>query len=206
MATYTQRPRKDGTVAILVQIVRTIDGKRYTESKAFDKRKTAEAWAKNREAKIEREIAAGKAPKKRSARRVTLGDAIDKYIQESMAEVGKTKAQVLRTIRDEYKISEMACEAITAPDIVAFVKELHKRPDLSSAGTALNYLSHLAAIFCIARPMWGFALDAGAMNDARTVCSKMGLTAKSGKRERCPTLAEMDALMTYFTDTSAADP
>ncbi len=100
MATIRERTRKDGSKSYLVQIVRRNPA--YQESRTFDKRKTAQAWAKNREAEIDSEIAAGHAPQKRSAKRVTLGDAIDKYVKESMREIGKTKAQVLKTIRDEY--------------------------------------------------------------------------------------------------------
>lgn len=49
MATLAKRRRKDGATKIMAQIVRTAGGERYTESKTFDKRKTAETWAKNRE-------------------------------------------------------------------------------------------------------------------------------------------------------------
>lgn len=84
---------------------------------------------------------------------MTLGDADDRYIQESRKEMGKTKEQVLRTMRTEYEIASMRCEHIQSPHLVAFAKELHDRPNVGSAATVLNYISHLAAVFAVARPM-----------------------------------------------------
>ena len=43
-----------------------------------------------------------------------MGDAIDKSVVTSMNEIGKTKAQVLRTIQKEYTISEKASDSIKA--------------------------------------------------------------------------------------------
>jgi hypothetical protein len=47
-----------------------------------------------------------------------------------------------------------------------------------------NYLSHLASIFTIARPMWKYPLDRQAMDDAQVVLRKMGIIAKSDERDR----------------------
>lgn len=204
MASIIERTRKDGSKSYLAQIIRRASN--YQESRTFDKRKTAEAWAKNREKEIDIEIAAGRAPKKRSEKRVTLADAIDKYINESMTEIGKTKAQVLRTIRDEYDISQMPCDRIASHDIVAFVKQLHDRPGLNSSSTALNYLSHLSGVFSTARPLWGFQLDAQAMKDAQKACSTMGFVSKPDERTRRPTLDELDKLMTHFQRATESNP
>lgn len=204
MATIVVRTRKDGSTAYVAQITRRAHG--VQESRTFDKEKTAKTWANRREKEIDNEIANGKKPLKSKAKKITLGDAIDRYLADSMVEIGKTKAQVLRTIRTEYKIADMPCGSITSPDIVAFVKELHDRPDLNSPGTAGNYLSHLGAIFDIARPMWGLPLDAGEMKDAARVCKRLGLTARSAERTRRPTLDELDKLLTHFEAASAADP
>lgn len=204
MATIRERTLKDGSKSYLAQITRR--GQMKTETKTFKSRKTAQAWAKKREKEIDADIAAGRTPQKRGAKRVTLGDAIDKYISESMREIGKTKAQVLRTIREEYDISDMACDQIESHHIVSFVKDLHKRPGLTSSATALNYLSHLSAVFATARPMWGYPLDAQAMKDAQTVCATMGFTAKPEERTRRPTWEELDKLMEHFQQATAANP
>ena len=187
----------------MAQIIRR--NPKYQESRTFDKRKSAEVWAKKREREIDADITAGRTPRKLSATKVTLGHAIDKYIAESMAEIGRTKTQVLRTIRDEYKLSDMACDRITSPDIVTFVKELHLRPGLNSLSTAGNYLSHLSGVFSTARPLWGFQLDAQAMKDAQKVCTTMGFISKPRERQRRPSLEELDRLMTLFHRSTEAD-
>ncbi|TDK50432.1 tyrosine-type recombinase/integrase [Antarcticimicrobium luteum] len=206
MATFPPVQRKDGSTGHKAQITRTLpSGKRYTETRSFDKLKTAQAWAKKREAEIDADIAAGREVKKRSEKGVTLGDAIDQYVKESMREIGKTKAQVLKTIRDEYDIANMACDQIESHHIVAFVKELHKRPGLNSPATALNYLSHLSGVFSTARPLWGYPLNSQAMQDAQKVCGTMGFVSKPEERTRRPTLEELDRLMEHFQQATEAD-
>lgn len=204
MATFRERTLKSGKTSVTAQIVRR--NPPYQEARTFDKRKAAENWAKKREKEIDDDIAAGRKVQKRGAKEVTLGDAIDRYITESMREIGKTKAQVLRTIREEYDISNMRCDQITSSDIVAFVKELHNRPGLNSPSTALNYLSHLSAVFADARPLWNLPLDERAMKDALNVCIRHGFVSKSEGRDRRPTLAELDQLMTYFERATEANP
>lgn len=204
MATIAERRRKDGSVSYLAQITRRGHG--HQESRSFDRRKTAEAWAKKREREIDDAIANGRPIMTQTLSNATLGDAIDRYIKDSRKEIGKTKAQVLSTIRKEYDIASMRCDKITSQDIVAFARELHNRPGLDSAATVLNYLSHLSAVFSIARPAHGLQLDKQAMDDAMTVCKKMGFTAKSKKRDRRPSLDELELLLTYFEKRSAHRP
>ena len=61
-----------------------------------------------------------------------------------------------------------------------------------------NYISHLAAVFGVARPAWGYPLDKGAMDDARVVLTKMGMISRSKERDRRPTLDELDKLMKHY--------
>jgi integrase len=59
-------------------------------------------------------------------------------------------------------------------------------------------MSHLGAVFALARPAWGIPLDDQAMRDAVKVCARLGITGKARKRDRRPSLAELDALLTLF--------
>ena len=117
---------------------------------------------------------------------------IDRYIEESVKEIGRTKAQVLATIKN-YEIADLKCSEVASEKLVAFAKELPVQPQ-----TVGNCLSHLASIFTIARPAWGYLLDAQAMEDAFVVAKKLGLTSKRVERDRRPTLAELDLLMHHF--------
>lgn len=203
MATIVERKRKDGSTGYLAQITRR--GYMKSESRTFSKRKDAERWADKREGEIDSDIEAGRKVETRSAKRRTLGDAIDRYIKEDRRGMGDTKAQVLRTIREEYDISKIPCDQITSTDISKFAEELWDRPKVNSPATVNNYLQHLSGVFSVARPMWGFALDEIAMRDAMKALGRLGVRGKAEERNRRPTLEEIDKLMAHFHRSSAHD-
>ncbi len=84
---------------------------------------------------------------------------------------------------------------MTSADIVAFANQLVSKV---TPQTVANYLSHLAAVFAIARPAWGYQLDQKAMKDALVVATRLGITTKSRARDRRPTMDELDKLMMHF--------
>jgi integrase len=129
-----------------------------------------------------------------------LCDVIDRYVAESQRAMGRTKASVLRVIKT-YDIAGMRCSHIGSEDVVAFVQSLPGRP-----ATRQNYLSHLSAIFKLARPAWGYPLNYQAVRDAYMVTGKLGVTGKSRSRTRRPTLEELDRLMAHFGDVQARRP
>jgi integrase len=188
MATIVPRKRRDGSTGYLAQIIIKRQGKvLHQESQTFDRKQAATAWAARRENELRKPGELG--------RRVDdpkLADVIDKYVAQSEKEIGRTKAQVLRKIK-EYDIADMRCSEITSADLISFAQALPVSPQTRS-----NYLSHLAAIFAVARPMWNYPLDQQAIRDAFTVAKRMGITGKGAQRDRRPTLAELDALMEHF--------
>ena len=99
---------------------------------------------------------------------------------------------MLRTIKT-FDIAEMKCSEITSADIVSFAQSLKVAPQ-----TVSNYLSHLAAIFAMARPAWGYPLEQQVIKDAFVLAKKPGITAKGRQRERRPTLAELDRILEHF--------
>lgn len=199
MGTINARKRKDGTTGYTAQILKKQKGKIvHREAKTFDRKQAAEAWVKRRET----ELSEPGALQRVKAPDATLADAIDRYIKESKKAIGRTKAQVLKSIKD-YDIANMDCAAIRSDDIVAFAKELSGQRQPQTVG---NYLSHLAAIFRIARPAWGFQLDQQAMKDAHVVLRDLGTTSKSKERKRRPTLDELDKLMQHFVDRQTRAP
>ena len=159
MGTIVKRSRKDGSVAWLAQIVIKRGGRiLLRENKTFERRSTASAWLKQREEQLgqpgalESELEA----KPNDNRIPKLSDAIDRYIRESNKKIGRTKTQVLKSIKD-YDIADKTCASITSTDIVAFARE--KLETGVQPQTVSNYLSHLGAIFAIARPAWNYPLD-----------------------------------------------
>jgi integrase len=133
---------------------------------------------------------------------VTLADAIDRYIQTSRKGMERTKAQVLRSIKND-EISERRCADISSQDLVEFAERLvtSMQPQ-----TVLNYMSHLASVFAVARPAWSIPLDAQAMADALKVMKRLGLTRKSRERDRRPTLEEIDRIVSHFDDRRKRRP
>lgn len=196
MGTIVTRPRQNGTVAYMAKIILKRDGEIiHRESKTFDRERAAAAWIAKREAELEKPGAIERA--KTSAH--TLADAIDKYVQDSVKAIGRTKRQVLLAIKT-YAIGNLPCDRIASQDIVEFATELSKGRQPQTVG---NYISHLAAVFTVAPAAWGYPLDSQEMVKATVVLKRLGIITRSEQRTRRPTLDELDKLMTYFFERSA---
>jgi integrase len=189
VGTISERPRKDGSIGYNAQIVVQRAGKVHRESKTFDRRPAAVAWIKKRE----RELSEPGALDRKKVEDPTLGDAIDRYVRET-ANIGRSKAQVLRTIRG-MPISELTCSELTNAEMSNFIQELREGRSPATIG---NYVWHLSAVLRDARRGWGWPVNPDAVKDAAYVALKQGAIGKSQRRERLPTLDELDRLMTYF--------
>lgn len=203
MGTIVTRTRRDGKPSYLCQIARKMDGKTVRENRTFRDHKTAKAWLRQREAELDNP----KAFKAATQEVKTLGDAIGRYLEEHGGEIGKTKSACLAAIQ-RHSIAGMACGEVGSEDVVAFARTIHTVTGLANPGPATinNYLSHLASVFAIAQKAWGYPLDQSAMSDATFVLRKQNAIAKSNKRERRPTLAELNAILDFFQDRSARAP
>ena len=199
MGTIVPRKRKNGTTGYTAQIVIKRGGAIvHREAKTFDRNQAASAWIKRRET----ELAVPGAVERAKTSDVTLKKVIGRYLEEATKDFGKTKKQVLNTIM-EHEFAEQLCEAIDSVKIVEFAQSLlaDKQPQ-----TVGNYMSHLAAVFAIARPAWDYPLSQQAMDDAQVVTKRLGVTSKSNQRDRRPTLAELDMYMEHFKDRSIRRP
>jgi integrase len=187
MGTIIPRPRKDGTTGYTAQIVIKRKGNIVRrEAKTFDRKQAAKAWLSRRET----ELAQPGALDQREDPK--LAAVITRYISETKQPLGRTKQQVLSTIK-EHDIAELRCSGIKSSDLIAFAKSLNVQPQ-----TVLNYLSHLGAVFAVARPAWNYPLNQQVMTDAMVVAKRLGLINKSKERDRRPTLDELDSLMEHF--------
>ena len=188
MGSILSRKRKDGTTGHTALIRIKKDGKLiYKETETFDRKPAAEAWLKKRETELALPGALSKPDDP------ILADVIDKYNEEKLKSHGATKKQVLRSIK-AHDIGAMRCSEITSQALVKFAQSIKAQPS-----TVGNYMSHLASIFAVARPAWGYPLDKQAMDDARVVLDKMGNIGRSKERTRRPTLDELDQLMRHYT-------
>jgi len=191
MGTIIPRKRKSGSTGYHAQLVIKRKGAIvHRESRTFDRKQAAAAWLEKRET----ELAKPGALEREKAPDPILAAVLDRYTEESIKDIGRTKTQVLRAIK-RYDIANQKCSTITSVDIIAFANQLVSKV---TTQTVANYLSHLAAVFAIARPAWGYQLDQSAMKDAFVVAKRLGITTRSRTRDRRPTIDELDKLMTLF--------
>ncbi len=187
MGTIISRARKDGSQAHTAQIRIMRNGRTiYSEAKTFDRKQAAQAWMKRREVDLSQPGAL------EQREDPAFRDAIDRYLAESRRAVGRSKAQALRTVKAD-PIASLRCSEVTTEALLAFCGRLTCQPQ-----TIAGYLSHLSAIFAIARPAWSYPLNQQAIKDAFAIGKRLGLTAKSKSRDRRPTLDELDLLMRHF--------
>lgn len=160
----------------------------HTESKTFDRQQAAVIWLKKRES----ELAEPGALEKTRMPDPPLAKVIEHYLKEARRAYGKTKIQVLNTIMQS-DLGKMQCSTIRSTDIMEFAQGLGVQPQ-----TVGNYLAHLASVFAVARPAWGYQLDKTAIDDARLVARRLGVTSRSNQRDRRPSIDELDKLLDYF--------
>lgn len=197
MGTITARKKADGSLSYTAQIRIRRDGKLvHSEAQTFERKPAATAWLRKRE----KELEAPDALERARGSEVTLGRIIGQYVEESKRAIGKTKTQVLQTIIKS-DLAAMPCDRIESRHIVEYLQSFTVQPQ-----TVGNYASHLAAVFAVARPAWGYPLDERAMDDALTVCKRLGVIGRSKQRDRRPTLAELEALLDHFTDRKRRVP
>lgn len=196
MGTIQQRRRKDGSSTYTATIRLKRDGKLVLSlTETFSREAAARAWIAKKEAEAAKPGGIDRL-KQAAPRGETLADAIDQYVKSSIKQIGRTKAQVLTSIKSD-ELAMMACAEITSDALVAFADRLSvgRQPQ-----TVQNYLSHLQAVFAVARPAWGMPLDPRAIRDALLVCKRLGVTSNSAQRGRRPTVDEMDRLMAFFAE------
>lgn len=151
------------------------------ESQTFERRSTPAAWIENREETLARPGALDALKvQPKSKKTPTLGDAIKRYVRESNKQNGQTKTQVLKSIKT-LDIGDVHCDAITSADIVAFAQE--KLDTGVQPQTVSNYMFHLAGVFSIARPKWGYPLNRQAVEDARKVRRRFEGPPRKVRRE-----------------------
>jgi hypothetical protein len=165
---------------------------RHKLSQTFDRETASRHWIKRREGDLRKP---GGLSKLQRTRTVTLAQAIERYIAE-LTQIGRTKAQVLLALL-LHEIAREECSDIGSKHLVDLARDLSsdRKPQ-----TVANNMSHLSAVFFIAKPAWGYERNQTAMQEALVVCKRLRLTAKSSKRDRRPTVEEMDRLMSHVAD------
>ena len=197
MGTIIERDRADGTRTYSAQILRKKAGViLHRESETFERKADAEKWMRNREAALDQpdgiEIAQSPNPKFKLV--------IDQFKADNKRKYGKTQNHLYDAIRDESDLAEMFCADIRAKHIVEYGRALFEAG--RSKSTVAGYISALGSIMKLAKPAWGFRIDATQYAEAVIALTRLEIIGRSNSRDRRPTLDELDRLMTYFVERS----
>lgn len=190
MGAITPRTNKDGSTSYKAQVRIRKGGKvLHQETQTFSREQAAKAWVKKRET----ELADPTGLKKALAEDPPIKELIDRARRETKRKMSKSKLNVLKMI-EAHEFAETKCSQIDSAALVKFVNDLGVSPS-----TGDNYFSHLSSVLKIARPAWGYPVDTQAVEDARIVMRRLGTIARSNKRDRRPTVDEMNRLMEHFS-------
>ena len=97
MGTIIARKRKDRTTAYLAQVlVKRRGAIVHREARTFDRKQAAAAWLEKRESELGKPGALDRV----KVEDLTLAVVIDRYTDELIKKIGRTKAQVLRAIKN----------------------------------------------------------------------------------------------------------
>lgn len=192
MASIEKRTRADGSTAYRVDIRIKRSGRIvHRESRTFDTRAQAKAWSIKREAALQDEgtlqLASSESP--------TVGQMIARYMHESLQEFGRTKREHLKFLANS-STGDWQALKITTSQLVDWVRR--RRLSGTGAATVGNDLIWLGVVFRYGRAAWSLPLDMQVIEDATTLCRAEKLIGKSKRRERRPTLPELETLTEWF--------
>ncbi|MGJ8590227.1 MAG: tyrosine-type recombinase/integrase [Yoonia sp.] len=220
MGTIMKREKKDGSHSYTAIIRKKKKGKVVlTMTETFMSEQSAKRWVKKRESELKTKGAVDKIIHLK--KRKSWSDVIADYCEASPNTFGKTKAANLAYIQrlDFGKISVEDTDAHTffslAKDLLIGVQappadsrkdspeHYTLKPRLPQ--TVNSYMATLRAVVLYGGPISSIAMPIGDFETASRSLSHQGLVARSAKRNRRPTLDEMDKLMAYFYDNYRAD-
>lgn len=193
MGTIVTRTNKKGQERHTAQIRIHKGGLKHTESKTFAKHKDAERWIARREHELEQPGALRKAV----VAGVKVGDLIQRYIDEFVVpgNYGRSKLFDLQKLL-KADIAELPADALQSLDYVQHIRQ--RLGQGVKPQTANNDLVWLRVVMKTARPAWGIDVDLQAIDDATELCRKHKLIQRPQRRDRRPTLDELNKLLDHF--------
>lgn len=196
MPTITVRTRADGTKSYRAAIRLKRKGKLvYSESRTFDRKALAKDWAARRELELQEPGALDKV----RHRGVTIGDLIARYQKEFGSGFGRSKSMDMERLLT-YDLATLDALEVRSQDFVAHVAE---RGKTVLPQTAANDLIWLRGVFRTARSAWGIPAALDELNDAAETCRRERLVGKPRRRDRRPTLSELERLLEYGKRTES---
>jgi hypothetical protein len=159
MAKPQKIKNKDGSVSYRIFVNKTIDGKKYRESKSFSTRPLAQAWADKREAQLERESIHGASSVE------PLRAVMERYQAQFSHNYGRSKNYDVTRLMN-YDIADIPVNRISAKAIIAHCIERNKE---AQPQTVLNDVIWIRTILKTMSAVEGFDYDAGVFEKAMQI-------------------------------------
>lgn len=172
----------------------------HTKCATFSTKKAAQEWART----IERELDELKATGVMQPRDLTLGDLIDRYIEElyPAKRWGRSKSADLAFLRRH--LGHHQAGKLTSYLLTEFFRTRHR----AGAGPVVisSQAGYLVTVLRIAREVWHLDVPLKAAEAARLALSTAGIIAKSKSRDRRVSDGELAELFAYFRDRPSTVP
>ena len=181
-------------VRYCAEIVIRKDGRTlHRESKSFKRRTQAIQWSDRREA----ELKVNGLPKK--GQDYTLAQLIESYMSDfgDKVRMGRTKQSDLNKIKT-YEIASKIISTLTSADYIRHIKGRLDGGVLPQTAHNDIVWMHIVIKFGIAA--FNLKADLHELEAAKSFLDANGMTARSARRERLPTAAEIRKLIEYFRD------
>lgn len=195
MATFRTRKNKDGDILYVAVVRRKHSDKTFQKSKTFTKKKLAEVWARNLEAKLDEEGVDGFL-----GNPITIAQLIEMYQAKfkDLNKWGRSKEFALNAM----KRSVLGDKCVTQLKSKDFIDYAMSRRETAQGSTVANDLTHLHAVLQTAKPVFGLDFNLSTFEEARQAMTANKIIHKAKKRDRRPTADELDKLCDYFTRKS----
>lgn len=196
MATITQRKRKDGSVRHVATIRMVVNGHTHVESRTFDRKPMAVAWASDRERALREDP---HAVQNKEHARITVGELLTRYLEERQATepMGRSKLQHIQFLSRQPIAGQPALK-LDAADYVGHIRE--RRLQGTGASTVMNDLVWLRVVYRYARTVWRIPVPLEALDDATALCRQERLTKRPQRRNRRPSIDELRRIGDYFLE------
>jgi len=167
-----------------------------TLTKTFRLKADADAWARDIERAIDREIDP-------TVRQLTAKDSFESLIDlhiEDLAKFGqplrRSKDQVLKRLKVE--LGSETVSNLTRERLIRYGRE--RRDDGAGPATLAIDISFIGTVLTHAAAMHGLRVDTEGVRLARVALRRMGAVGKGDERDRRPTADELETLYEAFDD------
>lgn len=195
--TKRERKNKSGKTNAIITVYKAEvrvqhKGHKFYESKTFPKKAMAKEWASKKESEIRSPkglTLIGKAD-------LTVAQALKKYITEHNPtdDWGRTKTATLEFLQ-KCPIGLIKCKALNKSHVLTHIIERNKEV---KPATVYNDIQFLKSSLKISAAFYDLHIDFNAIGEAETIAYSQGLLARSTKRDRRPTLEELNSMLDYW--------